>query len=89
MRVLRHKRLQLGVPALELEVMPAQIAGLSLEPLVLRLELSDLLGEGVDGALLPVRVWRAVECVAAEGVFKEPEESARPLQVGLVNQPRH
>jgi hypothetical protein len=46
--------------------MPAQVARFCLEPLVLRLELPDLLGEGVDGALLLVRVWRAVECVAAE-----------------------
>jgi hypothetical protein len=47
--------------------------------------LSDLLGQGVDGALLLVKVWRAVECVAAEGIFKEPEESTRPLKVSLVN----
>jgi hypothetical protein len=51
--------------------------------------LSDLLGEGIDGALLLVRVWRAVEYVAAEGFFKEPEESTRPLKVSLVNPPGH
>jgi hypothetical protein len=65
--------------------MPAQVAGFSLKPLILRLELSDLLGQGVDGALLLVRVWRAVERVAAEGIFKESEESPRPLKVSLVN----
>ena len=56
MRVLRHERLQLCVPALELEVMPAQVASFGMEPLVLRLELSDLLRECVDGALLLVRL---------------------------------
>ena len=79
MRVLRDERLQLCVPVLELKVMPAQVARFSLEPLVLRLELPDLLGEGVDGALLLVWLGRPVECVAAEGVFKEPKECARTL----------
>ena len=65
MRVLHHERLQFRVPALELEVVPAQITNLSLQPPDLRLELADLLGEGVDGALLLVRLGGAVECVAA------------------------
>ena len=37
MRVLRHYRLQLGVAALEAEVMPLEFADLSLEPLIARL----------------------------------------------------
>ena len=69
--------------------MPAQVAGLSLQPLDLRFELCDVFGQGVDGALLLVRVWRAIECVAAEGVLKESEESVRPLQVSLIDPPRH
>jgi hypothetical protein len=69
--------------------MPAQIARFGLEPPDLRLELPDLLGEGVDGALLLVRLGRPVEGMAAEGIFKESEESARPLQVSLVDPPRH
>jgi hypothetical protein len=89
MRILRDERFQLRIPTLELEVMPAQVADFCLQPLVLRLELLDLLGEGVDNALLLVRVGRAVECVAAEGIFKEPEESTRPMKVSLVNPPRH
>jgi hypothetical protein len=39
--------------------------------------------------LLLVRVGRAVECVAAESFFKEPEESARPLEVSLIDPPGH
>jgi hypothetical protein len=89
MRVLRHKRLQFSVATLELKVMPTQVARFGLEPPDLRHELLDLLGEGVDGALLLVRLGRPVEGVAAEGVFKESEESARPLKVGLVNPPGH
>jgi len=69
--------------------MSAQVAKLSSQPPDLRLELSNLLGEGVDGALLLVRLWRAVECVVPEGLFKEPEESARPLKVGLIDPPGH
>ena len=61
MRVFSDERLQLYVPALELEVMPAQVARFGLEPLVLRLEPPDLLRQGVDGALLLARVWRDVE----------------------------
>lgn len=89
MRVLHHERLQFRVPALELEVVPTQVANLSLQPPDLRLELPDLIGECVDGALLLVRLGRAVDGVAAEGVFKEPEERVGTLQVSLVNPPRH
>jgi hypothetical protein len=69
--------------------MPAQITNLSLQPPDLRLELPDLLGEGVDGVLLMVRVGRPVKSLLPEGFFEEPEESAWPLQVGLVDPPRH
>jgi hypothetical protein len=69
--------------------MSAQVTHFGLEPLVPRLELPDLLGEGIDSALLLVGVGRAVECVATESLFEEPEQSARPLQVGLINPPRH
>jgi hypothetical protein len=53
-----------------LEVVSAQVADFCLQPLVLRLELPNLLGEGVDSALLLVEVGRAVEGVATEGLFK-------------------
>ena len=43
----------------------------------------------VDGALLLVRLGQPVEGVAAEGIFEESEESARPLKVSLVNPPGH
>ena len=69
--------------------MPAQVANLRLQPPDLRLEPSDLVGEGVDGALLLVRLRRAVERLPAKGFFKEPEERRRPLQVALVDPPGH
>ena len=69
--------------------MPAEVADCRPEPLVPRLESPDVLGEVIDLALLLIRVGRAVECVTAEGVFEESEESARPLQIGLVDQPGH
>jgi hypothetical protein len=51
--------------------------------------LPDLLGEGVDSALLLVEVGRAVEGMATECLFKELEERVRPTEVGLVDLPGH
>src|ERR1043165_2616732 len=89
MRVLRQQRLQLGVPALEAEVMPLEFADLGLKPLVARLELPDLLGEVLDLALLHVWVGRSVESLPPESLFKEPEERARPLEPSLIDLKSH
>jgi hypothetical protein len=43
------------------------VSNLHLEPL-------DLPGEGVDGALLHVRVWRAVDRVGAERLLEEADD---------------
>jgi hypothetical protein len=89
MRVLDDERFQFGVPALEAEVAPHQIADLGLEPLVARLEPPDLLREVIDSALLHVGVWRSVESLPPEYIFKEPEESARPLEPSLIDLEGH
>jgi hypothetical protein len=65
-RVLRYECLQLGVATLEAEVTALEVADLSLEPLVARLEPPDLLGEVVDLALLQVGVRRPVERLPPE-----------------------
>jgi hypothetical protein len=80
MRVSRDERLQLRVPTLELEIMPAQVARFGPEPLVLRLELPDLLGEGVDSALLLVEVGRAVEGVGPNASSKSLKSACGPLR---------
>ena len=51
--LLDGERFRLRVPALEPEVPIVKIADFGLEPLDLRLETPDLLGEKLDGALLP------------------------------------
>jgi hypothetical protein len=89
MRVFSDERLQLGVPALELEVMPAQVTHFCLEPLVLRLEPSDVFGQGVNRALLLVRVRRAVESHLPEGFLEQTKEVVRATHVGLVDLPGH
>ncbi len=89
MRVLGTERLQLLVPALELEVAIMQLSQLGLKALNLRLKLPDVFGERLDGALLHVRVWRAVKSQLATSLFKEPEESAWPSEVSLVDLPGH
>jgi hypothetical protein len=68
---------------------PAQFARLSPQPFDLCLEPPHLVGEGVDGALLPVGLGRAAQGVAPVGLIKELDESTRPAQVSLVNPPRH
>lgn len=69
--------------------MVAQLADLRLQLLDLRREPRDVVGQRVDGALLLIRVGWTVECLPPKGRFKEPEEGARPTEVGLIDLPRH
>jgi hypothetical protein len=56
-----------------------QLADLRLQLLDLRLELGDVLGQALNLPLPHVRVRITVERESPEGIFKEPEESVRPL----------
>jgi hypothetical protein len=67
----------------------AQPSQLNLKALDLRLESPNVIREGFDGTLLHARVWRPVESLLAESLFKEPEEGAWPSQVSLVDLPGH
>ena len=89
MGVLHGERLQFRVPPQESEVVTAQLADLRPYPPDLRLKPPDLVGEGVDGALLLVTFGRAAEGVALKDFFKELDESARPAQVSLIDPPRY
>lgn len=69
--------------------MLVQLTDLSLQPLDLRLEPSNVYGQSVDLPLLLVRLWLIVESEPAEGIFKEPEEGAGSMQIGLIDLPMH
>jgi hypothetical protein len=85
MRVFREQGFQLRVPALEV----VQQADLCLQLLNLRLELDDVRRQVINRPLLLVRIGLTLEGLPPKGRFKEPEEGARPLQIGLVDLPGH
>ena len=62
-----------------------EVADLGLEFVDLHLELADVAGQRGDGAMLLVGVRGAVKSLLTEGLFKEPEESARPSQPSLID----
>jgi hypothetical protein len=60
-----------------------------LQPFNLRLEPSNVIGQGLDLPLPLVGLWLTRESEPPESIFKEPEEGAWPTQVGLIDLPMH
>jgi hypothetical protein len=59
--------------------MSAQFADFCLQPLDLRLEPSNIVGESLNLSLLHVRLRLTMESEPAKSIFKEPEEGARSM----------
>jgi hypothetical protein len=66
-----------------------QFTDLCLEPLDLRLEPGNLVGQRLDLPPLLVRLGLIVEGEPPEDIFKELEECVWPTQVGLIDLPVH
>ena len=82
MRVLRDELLQLRVTPAEPVDFPARLAQRGFKPGDLTLEATDIFRERVNGALLRVRVGRAVDGSRTQGLFEESKHGGRPARVG-------